>query len=208
MLRALSRSLLAPAMGLGVLSFGACGERREASREAPAADTTATAPVPSGTETGQAATRLTDANIVALLDEANKADSTAGALAATKATSPAVKDFAKLMMVEHHALRQAGQQLAKQLKVTPEPPANNPLTPLVESETTALNSTPKGPEFDRTYIDQEITAHKAVLDLASEAHEQAQNEQLKALIEKAKPVIQKHLDKAEKIKEELGKTTT
>ena len=37
---------------------------------------------------------LTDANIVALLDEANKADSAAGALAVTKATNKAVKDFA------------------------------------------------------------------------------------------------------------------
>ena len=47
-----------------------------------------------------------------------------------------------------------------------------------------------------------------MLDLAENAHEQAQNEQLKALIEKAKPVIQKHLDQAEKIKGELGQATS
>lgn len=151
---------------------------------------------------------LTDANIVALLDEANKADSAAGALAVTKATNKAVKDFAHLMMGEHHALREQGQQLAKRLKVTPEPPANDPVTPLAQNETNVLRSTPKGPEFDRVYIEQEIAAHKAVLDLAENAHGQAQNEQLKALIEKAKPVIQKHLDQAEKIKGELGEATT
>ena len=149
------------------------------------------------------------------LDEANKADSAAGALAVKTASSKAVKDFAHLvkdfahlMMGEHHALREQGQQLAKQLKVTPEPPANDPVTPLAKNETLALESTPKGPEFDRVYIEQEVAAHKAVLDLAENAHEQAQNEQLKALIEKAKPVIQKHLDQAEKIKGELGQATS
>ena len=152
--------------------------------------------------------QLTDANIVALLDEANKADSAAGALAITKATSKEVKDFAKLMMSEHHALREAGQKLAKKLNVTPAPPATDPVKPLAEGETKALESTPKGAEFDRVYIEQEVTAHKAVLDLAENAHGQAQNEELKALIEQAKPVIQKHLDQAEKLKEKLGQATS
>jgi predicted outer membrane protein len=40
------------------------------------------------------------------------------------------------------------------------------------------------------------------------AADAAQNEQLKALIEKAKPVIQKHLDQAEEIEGNLGKATT
>lgn len=209
--RVLFRHALVPAAWLAVLSLAGCGDR---DRTTMARDT-----APAGPETGMAtdtasadttgkSAPLTDANIVALLDEANKADSAAGALAVTKATNKAVKDFARLMMGEHHALREQGQQLAKRLKVTPEPPANDPVKPLAENETRVLESTPKGPEFDRVYIEQEIAAHKAVLDLAENAHGQAQNEQLKALIEKAKPVIQKHLDQAEKIKGELGEATT
>ena len=85
------------------------------------------------TEAAGTGAALTDANIVALLDEANMADSAAGALAATKATSKDVKDFAKLMMSEHHALRKQGQELAKKLNVTPAPPANDPLKPLAEA---------------------------------------------------------------------------
>ena len=54
----------------------------------------------------------------------------------------------------------------------------------------------------------EARPHKAVLDVAEEGHDQAQNEQLKALIEKAKPVIEKHLDQAQKIQDDLGKTTS
>lgn len=151
--------------------------------------------------------KWSDANIAALLDEANKADSAAGAYALTKATNPDVKAFAKLMMGEHHALRAQGQQLVKQLGVTPQPPAGDPLPAAAQGEMTALKSAPKGAQFDRTYIEQEIAIHKAVLDLADKAHDAAQNEQLKALIEKAKPVIEKHKDRAEAIQKKLGPTT-
>jgi putative membrane protein len=198
---------------LGILTLAACGGSDRSRSETGAASSTATDSALTtgevGSDTAMGNTpKLSDANIVALLDEANKADSSAGALASTKATSPAVKEFAKQMMGEHHALRLQGQKLAKELKLTPEPPANDPLKPLVESETTALKNTPKGARFDSVYIEQEIAAHKAVLDLADEGHDQAQNEQLKALIEQAKPVIQKHLDQAEKIKDDLGKTAS
>jgi putative membrane protein len=198
---------------LGILTIAACGPRDGHRSETGAASSAAT---DSAVTTGEVRSdtamgnnpKLSDPNIVALLDEANMADSSAGALAVKKATSPAVKDFAKMMMSEHHALRLQGQQLAKQLKVTPEAPANDPVKPLAESETTALKNAPKGAQFDSVYIDQEIAAHKAVLDLANNAHDQAQNEQLKALIEKAKPVIEKHLDQAQKIQGELSKPTS
>jgi putative membrane protein len=148
---------------------------------------------------------LSDPNIVALLDEANKADSAAGALALKKATSPDVKAFAKLMMGEHHALRVQGQQLAKRLNITPQPPANDPVQAAAQSEMAALNAAPKGAAFDRTYIDQEVAIHKAVLDLADKAHGATQNEELKKLIEQAKPVIERHRDQAEEIQKKLGK---
>jgi putative membrane protein len=150
----------------------------------------------------------TDANIVALLDEANKADSAAGAFALKKASNADVKDFAKMMMGDHHALRVEGLALAKKLQVTPEPPADDPVKRAGEAETSALKAAGSGAAFDRAYIDQEVTIHQAVLDLAAKAHDQAQNSELKALIEKAKPTIQKHLDRAEELQKSLGKATT
>jgi putative membrane protein len=151
---------------------------------------------------------MTDANIVALLDEANKADSAAGAYALGKAASKDVKAFARMMMSEHHALRAQGQALAKKLNVTPEPPAEDPVATAGESEMSALKAAGKGAAFDSVYIDQEVTIHKAVLDLADKAHGDAKNEELKKLIEAAKPTIQKHLDKAEELQKTVGRTTT
>jgi putative membrane protein len=152
-----------------------------------------------------AAGGLTDANIVALLDEANQADSASGAYALGKATNSEVKAFAKLMMGEHHALRLAGQQLAQKLNVSPQPPPNDPVQAAAKSEMAALRAAPKGPEFDRTYIAQGVGMHKAVLDLAEQAHGAAQNQELKALIEQARPVLEKHLNQAEELQKKLGK---
>jgi putative membrane protein len=186
-----------------------CKPRQDADTRESAApgDPGAAAAMQSDAAQPGAAGTLTDANIVALLDEANQADSASGAYALGKATNSEVKAFAKLMMGEHHALRVQGQQLAKKLKVTPQLPANDPLKPAAQAEMAALKAAPKGPQFDRTYIDQEVAIHKAVLDLAEQAHGAAQNQELKALIEKARPVIEKHLDRAEELQKKLGKPT-
>jgi putative membrane protein len=149
---------------------------------------------------------LSDSNIVALLDEANMADSAAGAVALKKATNPDVKAFAKLMMADHHALRVQGQALAKQLAVTPKPPERDPLAGYIRNESDALKKTPKGAEFDRTYIDHEVSIHQAVLDFANQARVTTQTPELRGLIEKATPVIKKHLDQAMEIQKKLGST--
>jgi putative membrane protein len=146
---------------------------------------------------------LSDSNIVAILDEANKADSAAGALALKKASRADVKAFARRMMSEHHALRAAGQQLAKELNVAPKPPERDPLAGYVRTEAVELQKTPKGPEFDRTYIDHEVSVHQAVLDFANQARVTTQTPQLRELIEKAIPVIRKHLEQAESIQKQI-----
>jgi putative membrane protein len=210
MQKELARHTLALVASLGILGAGCKPADRPADEMGaapPAADTGMSGGV-APADTASAGGELSDANIVALLDEANAADSASGALAVDKATNKEVKDFARLMMSEHHALRLQGQQLAKRLNITPEPPANNPVEALVQSVTAALQAAPKGAEFDRTYIDQEIKVHEAVIDLAKQAREQADAEELKALIDKASPFLEKHLKQAQAIQQKLGPATT
>ena len=197
-------------LGLVFVSLiGACesGERNVARDQSAAASGAASDTGAPGANTGAPAATppggLTDANIVALLDAANKADSAGGAVAAKKGTNAEVKAFAKLMMSEHHALRAAGQELAKKLGVEPKPPEKDPLAPYVASEMKALQSTPKGAEFDRVYIDNEVTIHQAVLDLANQARVTTQTAELRQLIETAVPVIRKHLEQATALQKKL-----
>jgi putative membrane protein len=169
-----------------LLAATACQGRTEnAGRDQSAAANSAT-PSDSGTPARSATTPkggLGDSNIVALLDETNMADSAAGALALKKAINPDVKAFAKLMMAEHHALRVGGQALAKQLGVTPKLPERDPFAGYVKNEMDALKKTAKGAEFDRTYIDHEVSIHQAVLDFANQARVTTQTAELRDLIE-------------------------
>jgi putative membrane protein len=197
--------ILAALCGCKGKGTGEMGSKSETGNTAATSDTMATMSNDTASTSAAASGGLTDANIVALLDEANMADSASGAYAVGKATNAQVKAFAKLMMGEHHALRAQGQQLAKRLKVTPELPASDALKPAAQSEMTALKAAPKGAQFDRTYIEQEIGIHKAVLDLAAKAHDAAQNADLKKLIEQAKPVIERHLERAQSIQKSLGR---
>ena len=202
--RAIRGNLVAGLIAVGVLAACSSSNRNtgrdqsQASADT-AADTSAKTSAPAAATQGG----MTDANIVALLDAANKGDSSGGALAAKKATNADVKAFAKLMMSEHHALRVQGQQLAKQLGVEPKPPEHDPLAPYVASEMKTLQSTPKGAEFDRTYIENEVSVHQAVLDLANQARVTTQTPQLRDLIQKAIPIIRKHLDQAQSIQKKL-----
>jgi putative membrane protein len=145
----------------------------------------------------------TDANIFALLDQANMADSAAGALAATKGTSSAVRDFGRRMTRDHHAQRVQGEALAKRLKITPTPPTDENHLVDAQQNLDNLNSTAKGKDFDKAYIDSEVEAHKKVLEIATKAMEQAESTELKNLIQKAAPVIRGHLDLAQSIQKDL-----
>ena len=165
-------------------------------------DTLASTRTDTGTRTTSAS--LTDPNIVAILDEANAADSAAGALAVRKGTNRDVVDFGRTMMRDHHSLRQQGQQLAKQLNVTPQPPANDSLPAMAQQTTARLNATPKGMAFDTAYINGEVAVHQKVLQIAQQAQAATQNQQLKDLITKAAPLIQQHLVRAQGIQQRLS----
>lgn len=193
-------------LGIAALTLAACAKKENNAADTTAASSTVTGDT-SAMAAGNASTSTSgnwsDANIVALLDEANAADSAAGAIAATKGTAAAVRDFARRMMRDHHQLRAEGAALAKKLNVTPSAPADDPLPAAAQGETNTLNTTAKGKDFDKAYIDAEVEAHKKVLDLATKAAAQTQTAELKNLIQKAAPVIKGHLDKAESIQKTL-----
>jgi putative membrane protein len=202
MLRNTTRFRLA-ALAVATVAVAACSKKESYTSDSTAASSTPageTSAMPAGAPT---AGSWTDANVLALLDEANAADSSAGAVAATKGTSSAVRDFGNRMVRDHHQLRAQGQTLAKKLNITPGPPSDDPVAPAAQKEMDTLNSTAKGKDFDKAYIDDEVDIHKSVLDLATKAAGQTQSAELKNLIQKAAPVIQAHLTLAESIQKRM-----
>jgi putative membrane protein len=208
MLKIHSSSVRAALLASAALALGAC-----AKKEAATTDTTAAMAAPSDTgmkmaDTAAAATpapapALTDANIVYILDKANMLDSAGGAIAAKKGTSSDVRAFGKEMMRDHHKLRADGQALAKKLGVTPEAPANDDSQAQFDKTMALYNGAAKGKDFDKAYIDNEVTYHTAVLQTATAAMAAAQNPELKNFIQKAAPAIQAHLDNAKSIQAKM-----
>jgi len=191
------------ALAVAALAITACAKKENGAADTTAASSTISTDTSAMTAAPGTAGAWTDANIFALLDEANMADSAAGALAATKGTSSAVRDFGKRMTRDHHTLRAQGEALAKKLKITPTPPGDDHLVADAQKSMDNLNSTAKGKDFDKAYVDGEVEVHKAVLDLATKAMDQAQSTELKNLIQKAAPVIKGHLDLVESIQKNL-----
>lgn len=190
------------ALACAAALVAACAKADKPADSAKMADSTAMAASATPAAT-PAAPALTDANIVALLDGANMTDSSAGSVAAAKGTSADIKSFGRDMMRDHHALRAAGQSLAKKLNVSPEMPAGDKSAANAAAWQDSLTAMPKSAAWDKAYIDHEVTYHEAVLTTAQAALGAAQNAELKALIQKAAPNIQAHLEHAKQIQSKM-----
>lgn len=148
---------------------------------------------------------MNDANIFYVLDAANMGDSAKGALASTKGTSAEVRDFARVMVRDHHAMRMQGEALSKRLSIQPTPPAGDSFPVRLESALSRLSAAAKGRDFDKAYIDHEVAAHREVLAIAISAMSMTQNSEIKNLIQNAAPMLQAHMDRAQAVQKNLQK---
>lgn len=167
------------------------------------------APQP-GSEAGATAAKPaaggpTDPQIAAIVVAANQVDIDAAKVAKGRTKNAEVKEFANTMIRDHTAVNKQAAALVKKLKVKPEPNATSKgLLDDGKKNIAALKKL-KGAEFDKAYVDQEVTYHQQVLDAINDTLiPNASNPELKALIEKVGPAIQAHLDHAKRLQESLG----
>lgn len=182
---------------LGVLFvLGSCNNSNKEATENTAAPVEETAsPAP-----------LTDPEIASIAVTANQIDIDYGNIAKTKASNDDVKKFAATMIKDHQSVLDQAVALAKKLGVTPQ---DNPTTQalLAGSLTTKdLLNSKTGTDFDKAYVDNEVSYHKAAIDLVENTLiKDATNPELKSLLESALPIFKEHLSHAEMIQKELSK---
>ena len=200
MSRAFRRTSFALACAAALVS--ACSKGDSAGNGAAVADSNAIAA--SGTPAPTpAAPAMTDGNILAMLDQANLADSTTGAMAAARGMNPDLKAYGRDMMRDHHALRAGGQALATKANISPAMPAGDVTSARDAAVADSMAAMPRGAAFDRFYIDHAVMHHQQVLATAQAAVGATQNAELKAMIEKAAPIVQQHLDRAKQLQAKL-----
>jgi putative membrane protein len=148
----------------------------------------------------------TDAQIAHIVVTANQVDVDAGKLARERSKTKDVQDFALRMVTDHGGVNQQATDLVKKLHVTPEPnPTSESLKRGGDENLAALEKL-SGAAFDRAYVDHEVTYHESVLAAVDKTLiPNAKNAELKALLEKSRPVFASHLEHAKKLQAELAR---
>ncbi|WP_417429447.1 DUF4142 domain-containing protein [Halpernia sp.] len=151
---------------------------------------------------------LTDAQIASIAVTANQIDIDYAKIAQGKATNPDVKMFAETMAKDHQSIIDQAVALATKLNLTPD--NNNDTTKSLldgaAKEKAKLEATAKGTDFDKAYVDNEVAYHTSVVDVVDNTLiPNAQNAELKKLLQSASPLFKAHLDHAKKVQAELNK---
>ena len=123
-----------------------------------------------------------------------------GKLAKTKATSPQVLEFASMMVDDHSAANKELMDLAGKKVIT--------LPAILDNKTQKeYNDFEKmgKKDFDKAYMDYMVKDHKEDIDEFKKEAESGKDAELKAFANKTIPVLQHHLEIAEKANSALKK---
>lgn len=145
-------------------------------------------------------TVMTDEQIVGVLKLANDGEIKAAKNAVKHAQAKEVKQFAKGMIKDHGTANQELKGIKSKDKLKEaDSELKRTLQASAKSGEERLKGL-KGRDFDRAYMEEQITMHQAVLNaIDSDLLPNANNADLKAHLEKVRPIVAKHLDHAKSL---------
>jgi putative membrane protein len=151
------------------------------------------------------AAKLTDPQIAHIVVTADDLDIANAKLALDKSKNAEVQRFAHRMIADHGSVTDQAVALAKKLNITPEDnPTSKSLKDAQDASRKRLDSL-SGVAFDKAYANNEAAYHKIVDDaLSNTLIPDAQNAELKSLLESGLKIFQDHLRDAESIAKQLN----
>ncbi len=175
------------------LTLAGCGQSDRTEAVAPDANPAATIPTPTDETSAPA--------FVAKAAASDMFEIETGKIALERSTNAQVKAFAQ-MMVEGHARTTADLTAAiaaSGLMITP--PATLP-----DDKATALADlrSVDAASFDKAYMNGQVDAHQATLNLVSRYAQDGDTPQIKDAAAAMLPTIQEHLDKARTLRDSLS----
>lgn len=152
-----------------------------------------------------------EAAVLGRLHADNQAEIAHGQLAIEKGKDAAVKAYGRQLVADHTAADQKVVALAKKTKVSPTAMASEAT---IEAE--KGRSDPKmsalhnlsGDEFDKQFVSMMAEEHDRTIDFVNGACEATTNPELKALLTKLLPTLEKHASEARKLAGTLGKPSS
>lgn len=131
--------------------------------------------------------------------EAGMSEVEAGKAAQSKATSPAVKEFAAMMVKDHTAANEKLKKIATAKGV--ELPGGPSMMQKAKEKKTEMHS---GESFDKDYIQGQIKAHEDTVELLQKEIDSGKDAEAKAFATETLPKVKAHLEKINKIAADAG----
>jgi putative membrane protein len=148
-----------------------------------------------GGATSPATTGSQDTPAFAATDrQADLYEIAAAKIAEQRSKTPDIKAFARLMVKDHTASSMAMKPLIVAAGLTPVDKLDQQFQGLLDALKSAGDA-----DFDKTYVDQQVTGHEQVLALLQGYARDGSNAGLKGGAAKLVPTVQMHLDKAKAI---------
>jgi len=150
----------------------------------------------------------TDAQILGFAIAANAGEVQEGELAQHKATNPAVKNFAKLMVSDHTQMLKDARSLASKLSITPDSTKDDTkdLAKDTQDQVKDLTNKKAGKDWDEDYMGKQVDDHQKVLDKLNDAAQSAKSPDLKNALNESIAKVQGHLTQAKAIKDNTLKS--
>ncbi|MCC7047647.1 MAG: DUF4142 domain-containing protein [Alphaproteobacteria bacterium] len=156
------------------------------------------APPPSARESTVLA--VADANFVKQALQDGLVEVELGRLAATKASTPAVREFAQHMVADHSKANGELAELAQQLGLQLAPSPSTEQAKLREQ----LDQL-SGDAFDRAYMESQVKDHLKAVQLFERHSTAGGDKEVRAYAAAKLPVLQQHLEQAKRVSGVVGK---
>ena len=150
--------------------------------------------------------KLGDDEIASVAVVANKSDIGFAQIAEKKSKNADILQFAKTMASDHQSVIDQAVALVTKLKVTPKDNAVSKKMTADAKKTEKMLNAKSAAAFDKAYIDNEVAYHKAVISAVETVLiPQAQNAELKSLLQAVVPTLKAHLEHAEMVQSKFAK---
>lgn len=148
--------------------------------------------------------KLSDEEVASVAVVANQIDIDYANIAKDKSKDKDILGFADMMIDNHKAVIAQAVALVTKLQVTPKDNAVSKKLLADAQKTEKLLRSKKGNAFNKAYIDNEVAYHKAVIGAVEGLLiPEAENAELKALLQNVVPALKGHLAHAETVQKKF-----
>jgi putative membrane protein len=146
---------------------------------------------------------LSEGEVAGVVSALNTGEIQQGTLASDRAASSAVRDYAQMMVTEHTAAEQRMTALLGQLGITPQ--SSTASQQVTNEANTMLQSLQSAADFDRAYVDSQVTMHTRGLQIVDDLLlPNATRPELRTELQTMRSSIAMHLDMARALQSSVG----